>query len=115
MLLRVVDRVAPIGAANSTYSMLREQELEQAAREARAYLMPLQGMFREKGIDAHSAVAYGRPVEAILETATGDDVDLIVIASHGQGGLARVFHSGIAAGLLQRTNRALLLIPVGED
>lgn len=111
ILMRVVDLVAPIGAAESAYTGLRQQELEQATREARAYLMPLQGMFREKGIEAHLAVTYGRPVDAILKTAAGDSVDLIVIASHGQSGLSRVFHGSVAAGLLQRANRPLLLIP----
>jgi nucleotide-binding universal stress UspA family protein len=111
ILLRVVDMAAPIGAADKTYSSLRQQELEQATREARAYLMPLQGTFREKGIDTHIAVAYGRPVDAILKTAADDNANLIVLASHGEGGLSRVFHGSVAAGLLERANRPLLLIP----
>jgi nucleotide-binding universal stress UspA family protein len=111
ILLRVVDLVAPIGAADNAYTGLRQKELEQATQAARAYLTPLQGMLREKGIDAHLAVAYGRPVDAILKTAAGDSVDLIAIASHGQSGLARVFYGSVAAGLLQRANRPLLLIP----
>ena len=114
LLLRVVDLAAPIGAAESTYAGLRQQELERATQEARAYLMPFQGTFREKGIDTHLAVAYGRPVDAILETAAGNSVDLIAIASHGQGGLERVFYGSVAAGLLQRANRPLLLIPSRE-
>jgi nucleotide-binding universal stress UspA family protein len=115
ILLRVVDLMAPIGAVDRTYAGLRQQELEQATREAHAYLAPLQGQFREKGIETHSSVAYGRPVDAILETAKGDDVDLIAIASHGQSGLARVFYGSVAAGLLQRANRPLLLIPSRDE
>ena len=110
-LLRVVDMAAPIGAAEGLYAGLRQRELEQETQEARAYLMPLQGMFREKGIDVHIAVAYGRPVDAILETAAKDNVDLVAIASHGRGSLSRVFYGSVAAGLLQRANRPLLLIP----
>jgi nucleotide-binding universal stress UspA family protein len=115
VLLRVVDRVAPIGAVDQAYAGLRQQELEQATREAHAYLAPLQGQFREKGIEAHSSVAYGRPVDAILKTAVEDSADLIAIASHGQSGLARVFYGSVAAGLLQRANRPLLLIPSRDD
>jgi len=113
-LLRVVDLAAPIGAAESAYAGLRQRGLEQETLAARAYLMPLQGMFREKGIDTHIAVAYGHPVDAILKTAAGDDVDLIAVASHGRSGLSRVFYGSVAAGLLQRANRPLLLIPSRE-
>jgi nucleotide-binding universal stress UspA family protein len=114
ILLRVVDAAAPIGAAGQTYAGLHQRELEQATQEARAYLLPFQGMFREKGIDTHIAVAYGRPVDAILEAAAGDNVDLIAIVSHGKGSLARMFYGGVAAGLLQRADRPLLLIPSRE-
>jgi nucleotide-binding universal stress UspA family protein len=113
-LLRVVDIAAPIGATESAYATLRQRELEQGTQEARAYLLPLQGMFREKGIDAHIAVAYGRVVDAILDAAKKDHADLIAIASHGRGGLSRMFYGSVAAGLLQRTNQPLLLIPSRE-
>jgi nucleotide-binding universal stress UspA family protein len=111
LLMRVVDLVAPIGAAEPAYAGLRQREMEQETREARAYLTPLQGKFRQKGIDARTVVAYGRTVDAILETAESQNVDLIAIASHGRSGLARVVDGSVAAGLLQRTRRPLLFIP----
>jgi nucleotide-binding universal stress UspA family protein len=114
LLLRVVDLVAPIGAAEPAYAGLRQREMEQEARVARAYLSPLQGKFRQKGIDAHTVVAYGRTVDAILETAESQNVDLIVVASQGRSGLARVVEGSVAAGLLQRARRPLLVIPSGE-
>ena len=76
-------------------------------RKKHAYLAPLQGQLREKGIDAHTSIAYGRAVDAILQTADSEDVDLIAMASHGRSGLSRVFHGSDAAGLLQRAHRPL--------
>jgi nucleotide-binding universal stress UspA family protein len=111
VLLRVVDLAAPIGAVESAYAGLRRDKLEQETRQARAYLVALQGQFREKGIDARVSVAYGRTVDAILEAAESEDVDLIAIASHGQSRLPRVVSGSVAAGLLQRTRRPLLFIP----
>jgi nucleotide-binding universal stress UspA family protein len=111
ILLRVVDRMAPIGAVEPAYADLRQQEMEQAAHDARAYLAPLQGQLREKGVDVHISVAYGRIVDAILQTAESMDVDLITVASHGRSGMPRVFDRSVAAGLLQRSRRPLLLVP----
>lgn len=111
ILLRVVDRVSPIGAVEPAYADLRQREMEQGARDARAYLAPLQGQLRAKGIDAHTFVVYGRAVDAILQTAESERVDLIAIASHGRSGVSRVFYGSVAAGLLQRSHRPLLLIP----
>jgi nucleotide-binding universal stress UspA family protein len=111
LLLQVVDRGAPIGAVEAAYAGLRQRELDEATRKARAYLTGLQGQFRQKGIDAHTVVAYGLTVDAILRTARSERADLIAVASHGQSGLARVVHGSVAAGLLQRARRPLLLIP----
>jgi nucleotide-binding universal stress UspA family protein len=111
LLLRIVDLAAPIGAVEPAYAALRRREMEQETGEARAYLTGLQGKYREKGIDAHALVAYGRTEETVLDTAESQDVDLIVVASHGQSGLARAVHGSVAAGLLRRAHRPLLLIP----
>jgi nucleotide-binding universal stress UspA family protein len=114
LLLKVVDLAAPIGAAEPAYAALRQQGMERAAREARAYLTPLQGKFREKGIDVHTLVAFGRTVDAVLETAESQGVDLIAVSSRGRSGLARVVEGSVAAGLLQKARRPLLFIPSGD-
>lgn len=115
LLLRVVDLGAPIGAVESAYARLRRREVERATREARAYLTILQGKFREKGIDVRILVAYGRTVDAILDTANGENVDLIAVSSHGKSGLSRVVYGSVAAGLLQRAGRPLLFIPSRDE
>jgi nucleotide-binding universal stress UspA family protein len=114
LLLRVVDLGAPIGAVEAAYARLRRREMEDETREARAYLTALQGKFRAKGIDAHTLVAYGRTVDAILETAERENVDLIALASHGQSGLSRLIRRSVAAGLLRRARRPLLFVPSRE-
>jgi nucleotide-binding universal stress UspA family protein len=49
-------------------------------------------------------------VEAILKAAEQENVDLIAMSSHGRSGLSRVFYGSVAAGLLQRIDRPLLII-----
>ncbi len=56
----------------------------------------------------------GPPVEAIIAMAKEENVDLIALASHGRSGLARVFYGSVAAGILHRADRPLLLIRASE-
>ncbi|MGD2047854.1 MAG: universal stress protein [Chloroflexota bacterium] len=86
------------------------QELERVTKEVRSYLMSIQGEFREKGIDARMELGQGPVVRAIIDAAERVDADLIALASHGRSGLAQVFYGSVAAGILQRVSRPLLLV-----
>ena len=85
-------------------------ELEQRTEEAELYLKGMQGEFENKGIDSRMDLGKGAVVEAIAAAAKRHDVDLIALASHGHTGLAQVFYGSVAAGVLQRVDRPLLLI-----
>jgi nucleotide-binding universal stress UspA family protein len=84
--------------------------VEQRAREADVHLDALCGEFREKGIEARKFVEHGPIVETIIRVAEREGAELIAMASHGRSGLSRVFYGSVAAGVLQRVDRPLLLI-----
>ena len=94
---------------------LHQQELDRWAKQAEAYLASLKGEFQVKGIETHIHVAHGPVVEEIINTAERESADLIAIASHGRSGLSRVFYGSVAAGVLQRIDRPLLLIRARGD
>ena len=110
VFLEVVE--APPLAAGSEIAFFEnfQEELEQRTKQARVYLAGLEGEFREKGIEARVRVVHGPVVEAILNAAERENADLIVLASHGRSGVSRVFYGSVAAGILQRADRPLLLI-----
>jgi nucleotide-binding universal stress UspA family protein len=110
VLLRVVDMGPPIGVAETAYATLRRQELERRTEQAGSYLAGIQGELREKGIETRMLVVFGRVVEAIIKTAERENADLIALASHGRSGLSQVFYGSVAAGVLQRIDRPLLLV-----
>lgn len=87
-----------------------EQALVQSSDEAKAYLNALRGDLRVKGIEAKVCVERGPVVETITNVAARVNADLIAMASHGRGGLSRVFYGSVAAGVLQRVDRPLLLV-----
>jgi nucleotide-binding universal stress UspA family protein len=110
VFLEVVEPVPFLVGLEASEVALKQLDLEQRAKKAESYLAALQGEFREKGIDARTCIAHGPVVEAILETAESEGVDLIALASHGRTGLSRVFYGSVAAGVLHRVDRPLLLI-----
>jgi len=55
-------------------------------------------------------VSYGPVVEGIIDIAKSQEADLIAIASHGRSGLSMVFYGSVAAGILHRADRPLLVV-----
>jgi nucleotide-binding universal stress UspA family protein len=110
ILLQVIEPVPIVPSLEGAWPALDPLELEQPAREAEAYLTAIRGEFREKGIQARTHVAHGTVVETIINVAGREGAHLIAMASHGRSGLARVFYGSVAAGMLQRVDRPLLII-----
>ncbi len=115
VFIRVIEPVTAVLGLEGTPYMLYQQEFEQRIEQAESYLKALQGEFREKGIEARMHVVHGPVVEAIIDTAQRENADLIAIASHGRSGLSQVFYGSVAAGVLHRADRPLLLIRSQND
>ena len=65
-----------------------------AARDCRAYLEAVAAPLREQGRDVDTLVAFGNPAEQILALAAA--ADLVVMGSHGHGGVKRFVLGSIA-------------------
>jgi nucleotide-binding universal stress UspA family protein len=115
ILVRVVEPVPYVMGPEGIPVMVHQDDLEQRSNQARAYLDARAGEFREKGINVKADVLHGPVVEAIIDVAEREKVDLIAIASHGRSGLSQVFYGSVAAGVLNRVNRPLLVIRSLDD
>ncbi|CAB1084668.1 hypothetical protein D1AOALGA4SA_12179 [Olavius algarvensis Delta 1 endosymbiont] len=109
IFLHVIEYKA-VPTSEGVYINLTAQEFDQVKKQAEANLAGIRGEFRGKKIESQSRVIYGSAVEGIINIAALESVDLIALASHGRGGLARVFYGSVAAGLLHRVDRPLLII-----
>jgi len=108
IFMQVVEPI--LIAVGAEFAFQTKDEYEVLEKEAEEYLAGINGEFREKGIDARVFVTHGPVVEAIIGAAERENADLITIASHGRTGLSRVFYGSVAAGVLHRIDRPLLLI-----
>jgi nucleotide-binding universal stress UspA family protein len=89
---------------------LHQRQLEHLEQHAQDYLGGLKDEFREKGIKTRLCIAHGSVVESILNTASSEEATLIAMASHGRSGLGHVLFGSVAARVLRRVDRPLLLI-----
>jgi nucleotide-binding universal stress UspA family protein len=64
----------------------------------------------ELGVTAAGAVVTDRPVDAILAEAATWDAAMIVLATHGRGGLDRLVHGSVAAEVLHRSTVPVFLV-----
>jgi len=68
-----------------------ERELEQRVLAARA-----------SGLSARGLVRTGEPGREILDVAAGEGADLVVIGTHGRGGLERALLGSVADGVIRQ-------------
>jgi len=110
IFLQVIELAPLVGGPEIAYVNEFEEVFKEQTRQAESYLAGLKGEFREKGIEALTLIAHGPVVDAIINAAEREKVDLIALASHGRSGLSRVFYGSVAAGVLHRADRPLLII-----
>jgi nucleotide-binding universal stress UspA family protein len=110
IFLRVVEPPPLMVTPGQPDMTLHQQEVEQRTQEAELYLKAIEGEFQQLGINARIELGQGPVVEAIIAAAAQHEIDLIALASHGRSGLAQVFYGSVAAGVLHRVDRPLLLV-----
>jgi nucleotide-binding universal stress UspA family protein len=64
------------------------------------------------GLVSKILVPIGRPVEEILKAADEENCDLIVLGTHEKGFLEQTFLGSVAADVLEKTRKPLLIIPL---
>ena len=92
-----------------------KEEMQGHIDEAQNYLSKMVQLAGKNGIPASSRIAYGPVASSIINTAVEEEVDLIAMASHGCGGLQGVYYGSVAAGVLQRVDRPLLIVRSQEE
>ncbi|MFH0847153.1 MAG: universal stress protein [Chloroflexota bacterium] len=103
ILLAVVSGYRP-GAGFSWGGVESEKQMagmaEKAQAKARSYLDSVGAKLAEKGMVVRTCVMIGSPAETILNYVKDNNIDLIVIATHGRSGLSRWALGSVAEKVL---------------
>lgn len=98
-------------AARPAYDLFQAEEA--AAIDA---LAPVVGRLRAAGLACDSEVGVGDARDVIVERASEQDIAVVVMASHGRTGLARIFRGSVASAVVDRGARPVLVVrPFRDD
>ena len=81
-----------------------------ARKEASRYLEGIAAPLREAGMRVRTLLDERPPADAILHVAAREEVDLIVMSTHGRGGLSRVLMGSVAESVFRATSRTVMLV-----
>ncbi|HUG14305.1 MAG TPA: universal stress protein [Thermomicrobiales bacterium] len=119
-LVRVVEPIwSTTYGAFAEASMLASQQIieveQQLQAEARADLDRIATGLRERGLRVGWEVRAGRPADEIVRAAETTSADLIVISTHGRGGLRRFALGSVTSEIMHRGVTPILAIPPGSS
>ena len=111
-LVRVVTPLHLHGGVESRFSPEERKHLEgDSINVAREYLDKLVEKLKENGVAVESEVLYGEHVvDEVVNYAERNEVDLIVIATHGRSGVSRWVWGSVADRILRAAPVPVLMV-----
>jgi nucleotide-binding universal stress UspA family protein len=84
--------------------------LDEARMVAQTYLAARAQALEARGLEVDTALGQGAPADAIVDTAEARDAWLVVMATHGRGGLSRWAFGSVAEKVVQGLRPPLVLV-----
>jgi nucleotide-binding universal stress UspA family protein len=111
LLLGVVD---PGPSTIAAATGLARYDLGPGQEAAGAYLDDVASDLRKDGWTVSTRTAIGAPASTIADLSIAEQVDVIVISTHGSGGLTRLFLGSVATGVIQRAQVPVLVVRANQ-
>ncbi len=113
ILIRVIEPLEIPTRGGMAFSKDDRHQMETEQRsEAEKYLKQVAGRLKEKGLIVRSEILEGKAAEAIAEYTKKNEVDLIVLATHGRSGLSRWYWGSVADRILRSVCVPVLMVRV---
>lgn len=107
--LHIVDQPAPVAGTGEGVLSLENlfEALEEDGKEATSEIA---ARAQEQGIEATAEVRRGTPREDILPYAAENDIDLIVIGTHGRTGVKRAVLGSVTEAVVRHADIPVLTV-----
>jgi len=110
-LVRVIEPLHMYGGVESRFSPEERQHLEEdALKVAREYLDKKVKQLADKGVKVQADVLSGHVVDTIINYTTNNNVDIIVLATHGRSGISRWVWGSVTDRLLRSACIPILMV-----
>ncbi len=113
LLVRAVEPIAiPYGREVAKIASMEQLEAFETHNkvEAKKYLKGIVAQLAKVGINAKDDVIYGKAAEVLGDFASKNDVDLVIIATHGRSGISRWVWGSVADRLLRSVCVPVLMV-----
>ncbi|MCX6004629.1 MAG: universal stress protein [Chloroflexi bacterium] len=112
--VELISVAEPIEIPTRGKIALSDDDLKQintdAQKDLHNYLTSIRNRLKRSGIEARSVVLTGNPAEILVDYVGSNDIDLIIMATHGRSGITKWFWGSIAEKVLRAVNVPVLLI-----
>ena len=112
VLLTVVEPLPNRVSAEVGESLMIDIE-KKAQEDAKDYLAKLAEALRKDGVAAETAIVSGKPDHELLDYVKENQIDLVIMSTHGRTGISRWVLGSVADRVLHHCPVPVLLVPPG--
>jgi nucleotide-binding universal stress UspA family protein len=109
-LLHVVPEILPVIIPEYGTALWPEEFLQEAEKGAQSSLELLPSEKWMQQVNTVRAVRRGPAAVKIIDYADENDVDLIILGTHGRSGLAHVLMGSVAERIVRKSNRPVMTV-----
>jgi nucleotide-binding universal stress UspA family protein len=103
--------VSPVPVSPATYTEIEQSILE----TTREYLEDMKDRHQDSGVPIQTADASGEAAKEILDFAQSQDIDLIVMSTHGRSGFQRWLFGSVAEKVMRHAPCPVLAVRPKEE
>ncbi len=90
-----------------------DQGQQEFPQEHKALQKELDGL-RQSGIDTKGLLSQGSIVDVIIQKSKQLGIDIIIVGTHGHGGVHHMIFGSVSEGVLRNTSCPVLVIPTHD-
>lgn len=102
-LLHVINPAEAGYSAQASIPSFSEEWYEQAQATAERLFEEIEDLAEGTNVSTTNEIEVGKPVQTIVEYAEAEDVDQIVMGSHGRSGVTRILLGSVAEAVVRRS------------